>query len=90
MLLEYREYGVGFHLFHPPLTKTASASPLPVPDDFKANPETVGKGLARNIDKKGFITSHSAGQAFQTRLMYLFPIRIGNMMTKMADRAPKQ
>ena len=85
--LEYAGRGITFHILHPPLTRTRSASPLPVPDQMKADPQTVGEGLARRIQRKGFVICHSAGQQFQTRLCYLFPVRIGRLMNKMAGRA---
>ena len=41
--------GISFHLFHPPLTDTASASGLPIPKEFKADPKKVGYGLAKHF-----------------------------------------
>ena len=35
--IENEEYGISFHLFHPPLTDTDSASGLPIPKEFKAD-----------------------------------------------------
>lgn len=87
MNLECRENRISFHLFHPPLTRTASSSPLPVPDEFMADPETVGKGLAKNISQKRFIICHSIGQALQTRLMYWFPLLMGRFLDKMTRKA---
>lgn len=84
---EYKDTGISFHLFHPPLTQTRSAAPLPVPGEMKAKPEVVGAGLARRIDKKGFIICHSPGQQFQIKLSYLFPLKLGGMMTLMTKRA---
>ena len=47
--LEYAGDGVTFHLIHPPLTRTQSSAPLPVPPEMMADPETVGRGLARRF-----------------------------------------
>ena len=47
--IEYAKDNITFHIMHPPLTRTESASPLPVPDEFKALPEKVGYGLAEVI-----------------------------------------
>lgn len=85
--IEYMEKGISFHIFHPPLTKTKSASPLPVPEDFKADPQAVGYGLARRINKNSYYICHSLNQQLQTRLCYLFPIKMGKMMSMMLKRS---
>ncbi|UNC93209.1 SDR family NAD(P)-dependent oxidoreductase [Candidatus Contubernalis alkaliaceticus] len=82
--IEYQSIGITFHVMHPPLTKTSSCNPLPVPNEFKADPVKVGIGLAKNIDKKSFFICHSLIQPIQVRLAYLFPIKLGKIMSKMA------
>ncbi len=81
--LEYAEEGISFHIIHPPLTRTKSSSPLPVPNEFKANPQKVGYGLAKHIFSKRFIICHSFGQKFQTLGCYLFPVKMGRLLSKM-------
>ena len=66
--IENQRYGISFHLFHPPLTNTDSSSKLPVPKEFMASPQKVGKGLARHIDSKKFVICHSFSQAMQMKL----------------------
>lgn len=83
MNIEYAGTGIGFHLFQPPLTRTQSSSPLPVPDEFMADPEVVGIGLAKRISKKKFIISHSFMQSIQTKMAYLFPVKMGKLLSKM-------
>ncbi len=83
MNIEYQDTGITFHLIHPPLTRTTSARPLPVPEEFKADPYKVGVGIAKNIHKKRFIICHSFSQRLQTRMMYLFPVKFGRLMSKM-------
>lgn len=85
MNIEYKKYGITFHIFHPPLTQTKSASSLPVPKEFMANPEVVGRGLAKNINKKSFIICHNFSQRMQTKMSYLIPLKLGNLMSKMTD-----
>lgn len=85
MNIEYKKYKISFHIFHPPLTNTNSASPLPVPKEFMAMPEKVGVGLAKHIDKKAFIICHSPLQKILTIGCYLFPIRMGMRMSKMIE-----
>ena len=90
--IEYLDYGISFHIFHPPLTRTKSAEPLPVPNEFMADPEKVGIGLAKHIQKSSFIICNSFGQKVQTLGCYLFPIKMGKLMSKMTAQyeAPKR
>lgn len=88
--IEEAAAGISFHILHPPLTRTVSSSPLPVPPDFMADPEKVGRGLAKNLGKKSFIICHSFGQRLQTRMAYRFPIGLGKLMSKMTSRAAQE
>lgn len=85
MNIEYAKYGITFHIFHPPLTKTKSASPLPVPKEFMADPEKVGTGLAKNINKKSFVICHNLSQKIQMQMTYLIPLKLGKLMSKMTE-----
>ncbi len=85
--LECRPFGVSVHLLHPPLTDTESSSPLPVPREFKASAEKVGRGLARRLGQRRFIITSSAGDAFNVRMSYLFPLQMGALLDKMTGRA---
>lgn len=86
MNIEHEKKGVSFHIFHPPLCRTKSASGLLIPEDFKSDPEKVGAGLAKNIRKRSFIICHSFGMKLQTLSCYLAPIRTGKMMSRMTKR----
>lgn len=83
--VEYRNTGVSFHIFHPPLTRTRSAKPLPIPEEMKVEPEIVGRELAKSIHKKSFIICHSFGQKMQTKMAYWLTYRLGEMMSKMTE-----
>lgn len=85
--IENQKYGISFHLFHPPLTNTASSSELPVPKEFMASPQKVGEGLARHIYSKKFVICHSFSQAIQMKFCYRHPLFMGKMMWKMTTRA---
>lgn len=84
--LEYMDKGIRFQLFHPPLTRTKSAAPLPIPKDFMADPLAVGHGLARRINKKSFYICHTARQQLLTALCYLFPVKMGEAMSKLLKK----
>lgn len=88
--IEYAKDNVSFHLFHPPLTRTQSASPLPVPKEFMATPEKVGQGFAKHINSRRFIICNSVGQKIQIMLSYLLPLKIGKLMSKMTVRYIQQ
>lgn len=81
--IEYAKDNITFHIMHPPLTRTKSASPLPVPNEFKALPEKVGYGLAKHINSKKFIICHSFNQKMQTMGCYLFSIKMGDLLSKL-------
>ncbi|WP_294182684.1 SDR family oxidoreductase [uncultured Clostridium sp.] len=81
--IEYQNYAISFHIFHPPLIRTKSAEPLPVPKEFMADPEKVGIGLAKHIRSKSFIICHSLGQKIQILICCLFPVKMGKLMSKM-------
>lgn len=85
--IENEEYGISFHLFHPPLTNTKSSSGIAVPKEFKAGAKKVGYGLADRIWSKKFVICHSTSQAVQIRFSYRHPLYIGKMMTKATKRA---
>lgn len=85
--MENADYGISFHLFHPPLTNTASAAGLPIPKEFKADAQKVGYGLADRIWSNKFVICHSFIQAAQMRFSYRHPLYIGRLMTKMTKRA---
>lgn len=87
--IEYADTGITFHILHPPLTNTKSSSPLPVPKEFKASPEKVGKGFIKHIDSKRFVIAPSFGDAVSIRLSYLFPLSIGRLLVKLTKKASK-
>ena len=90
MNIEFAGTGITFHIFQPPLTRTKSSSPLPVPNEFMADPEVVGTGLAKRISKKKFIISHSVMQSIQTKMAYLFPVKFGKLLSKMTADYQKE
>lgn len=81
--IEYAKDNITFHIMHPPLTRTESASPLPVSEEFKALPEKVGYGLAKHINSKRFIICHSLNQKIQTFGCYLFSTKMGDLLSKL-------
>ncbi len=87
LLIENQAYGISFHLMHPPITNTTSASGLPIPKEFKADPEKVGRGLAKHALSKKFVICHSFSQSIQMKLCYRHPLYMGKMMWNMTQKA---
>ena len=85
--IENSRYGISFHLFHPPLTNTESASGLMIPKEFKADPSKVGRGLAKHIWSKKFVICDSLSTALSLRFSYRHPLSFGRLLTKMTDKA---
>ena len=90
MNLEYADCGITFHILHPPLTNTKSSLPLPIPIEFKASPEKVGKGFIRNINSKKFIITPSFKDALSVKFSYLFPVSMGKILVKMTKKATRE
>lgn len=84
--IENEEYGITFHLFHPPLTDTKSASGISVPKEFMAKAKEVGYGLANRIWSRRFLICHSTLQTAQMKFCYRHPLFIGKMMTRLAKK----
>ncbi|WMM25485.1 SDR family NAD(P)-dependent oxidoreductase [Tissierella sp. MB52-C2] len=89
MNIEYEDSGITFHIMHPPLTDTKSSSPLPIPREFKASPEKVGKGFIKNIDSKKFLITPSFTDRISVRLSYAFSLPMGKMLVKMTKKAKR-
>ncbi|MEX1308153.1 MAG: SDR family oxidoreductase [Eubacteriales bacterium] len=87
--LEYKDSGITFQIIHPPLTKTRSSSPLPIPKEFMQTPQEVGQGIAKRLHKKSFIICHSFAQSLQTKLIYLFSIKFGRLFSRLTDNYAK-
>jgi NAD(P)-dependent dehydrogenase (short-subunit alcohol dehydrogenase family) len=86
MVMENLDNNISFHVLHPPLTNTESSSPLPVPKEFKASAEVVGRGFIRRIFKKSFIIAPSIKDNISVKMSYRFPFFIGKLMVKMTKK----
>jgi NAD(P)-dependent dehydrogenase (short-subunit alcohol dehydrogenase family) len=87
--LEYLSEGISFRIIHPPLTDTKSSERLPVPKEFKASAEKVGRGIAKRIFKNKFITTPSFGDALSVKMCCHMPIFTANLLDKMTRMAIK-
>ena len=85
--IENVKYGISVHLFHPPLTNTESASGLPIPKEFKADPLKVGQGLAKHINSNKFVICPGVSQALSMFFCYRHPLRFGKLLAKATGKA---
>lgn len=86
MRLENFDSGVSFHILHPPLTNTESSAPLPVPKEFKADAQKVGKGFIKNIYQRKFIISPSLFDSLSVKMSYRLPFFTGKLLVKMTGK----
>jgi len=89
LALEYASQGIAFTVMHPPLTRTPSAAGFGVPPEMMADPEVVGRGLARLVGRTNPVLVSGFVNSLQLGLSYHFRIQMGKLMSGMADRARK-
>lgn len=87
LALEYSSQGIVFNVMHPPLTRTKSAAGFGVPPEMMADPQVVGRGLARQVGKKGALLAPGFINAIQLWMSYHMRVQMGKMMSMMANRA---
>lgn len=87
--LEYSGDGVTFRVIHPPLTRTKSSAPLPVPGEFMADPRKVGYGIAKHLFSRRFVICPSLEQKLQVLACYWMPVRMGKLLAKMTADCSK-
>ncbi len=87
LALEYAKQGIVFNVMHPPLTRTKSAAPFGIPDEMMADPETVGRRMAKLVGKTRAVLVPGFGNRFQLWMSYHFRVSMGRLLTRMAERA---
>jgi NAD(P)-dependent dehydrogenase (short-subunit alcohol dehydrogenase family) len=87
LALEYAKQGIVFNVMHPPLTRTKSAAPFGVPESMMADPEVVGRGMAKLVGKTRPVLAPGIGNRFQLWMSYHFRVTMGKFLTNMAERA---
>lgn len=87
LALEHAGQGITFNVMHPPLTRTASAAGFGVPPAMMADPEVVGRGLAKLVGGTQPVLVSGVMNGLQLQLSYHLRFQMGKLMSKMADRA---
>jgi NAD(P)-dependent dehydrogenase (short-subunit alcohol dehydrogenase family) len=85
--LELAPFGIAVGVIHPPLTRTDSSRPLGVPQQFMADPEDVGRRLARRVGSRRARLTPDATTAAGLFLNRHFPGIMGRFLARMAERA---
>jgi len=90
LALEYTSQGIIFNVMHPPLTRTKSSSGLGVPPQMMADPEVVGRKLAKQVGKTAPVLTSDFGNGIQLWVTYHFHIQMGKLLAMMTERAKGQ
>ncbi len=87
LALEYGGQGIVFNVMHPPLTRTQSTAGFGVPPEMMADPQAVGRALAKLVGKTQPVLAAGLVNNIQLWMSYHLRIQMGKMMSMMADRA---
>jgi NAD(P)-dependent dehydrogenase (short-subunit alcohol dehydrogenase family) len=87
LALEYSKQEIVFNVMHPPLTRTPSAAGFGVPPEMMADPEVVGRGLAKLVGKTRPVIVSGAINSFQLWMSYHLRFQMGRLMSMMAEKA---
>ena len=87
--LEYESQGIIFNVMHPPLTRTKSAAGFGVPPDMMADPNDVGKRLAKLVGRTKPVLVAGFVNEIQLWMSYHFRFKMGRLMNMMAEKARK-
>jgi len=87
LALEYARQGIVFNVMHPPLTRTNSAAGFGIPPEMMADPEIVGRGMAKLVGKTKPVIASGFVNRIQLWMSYHLRVQMGKMMNMMAERA---
>ena len=87
LALEFEPFGIHVTLMHPPLTRTQSSAPLGIPPQMMADPEQVGRQLARQIRSIRPVITSGLQSSIGLWMMRLFPTGMGRLLSRAALRA---
>lgn len=89
LALEYGSQGIAFNVMHPPLSRTKSASGLGIPPEMMADPQIVGRKLAKQVGKTAPVLTPDVSIRLQLWLSYHFRVPMGKLMAMLAERAKR-
>jgi NAD(P)-dependent dehydrogenase (short-subunit alcohol dehydrogenase family) len=89
LALEYASQGIVFNVMHPPLTRTKSASGLGIPLEMMADPEVVGRKLAKQVGRTAPVLTPDFSNKIQLWVSYHFRVPMGKLLAMMTERAKR-
>jgi len=90
LALEYASQGIVFNVMHPPLTRTKSSSGLGVPPEMMADPNVIGRRLAKQVGKTAPVLTPDFSNGFQLWVSYHFRVPMGKLLAIMTERAKRE
>lgn len=87
LALEYASQGITFNVMHPPLTRTNSAAGFGVPLEMMADPQIVGRGLAKLVGKTRPMLAAGFVNNIQLQMSYHLRVPMGKLMSMLSDKA---
>ena len=87
LALEYASQGIVFNVMHPPLTRTRSSEGFGVPSEMMADPQTVGRALAKQVGKTRPMLASGLVNNIQLWLSYHLRVQMGKLMSLLSDKA---
>jgi NAD(P)-dependent dehydrogenase (short-subunit alcohol dehydrogenase family) len=87
LALEYAPQSIVFNVMHPPLTRTNSAAGFGIPPEMMADPEIVGRGLAKLVGKTRPVLVPGFVNSIQLWMSYHLRFQMGRLMSMLAERA---
>ena len=87
LAIELSHYGIAVNIVHPPLTRTNSAAPLGVPPQIMADPESVGRRLARKIGSRRAVITPGYLESLGVFMSRLMPGTMGKFLSARAASA---
>lgn len=89
LALEYASQRIVFNVMHPPLTRTKSSSGLGVPPEMMADPDVVGRKLAKQVGKTSPVLTPDFSNRIQLWVSYHFRVHMGKLLVMMTERAKR-
>lgn len=89
LALEYAAQGIVFNVMHPPLTRTKSSSGLGIPSEMMAEPEVVGRKLAKQVGRTAPVLVPDFSNGLQLWVSYHFRVQMGRLLAAMTEKAKK-
>ena len=87
LALEYAPQGITFNVMHPPLTRTNAAAGFGIPPEMMADPQTVGRGLAKRVGKTRPMLAAGFVNSLQLQMSYHLRVPMGRLMSILSNKA---